>query len=584
MTRSQSLVFVFFFTCFSAFCNINYQDHQVTINAPEHRNGDAPIVDGPHNYSAENEYSTVSFTTSPRSDNVPYIIDSLIYNQSGIRFKEIITHDNATKNFSILKLKYLAGWVNNTLSTFTYDENGNLLEELSQDWDVTASAWKNYIRKTSSYDEQNNRLTYLYENWDADENLWVASRRYTYTYDDQHNQLSQEREDWVAASSSWSTYQLVAFTYDDKGNNLSAEWDYISNIWKDDWRYSFTYDSAGNRLSYKQDIREPNTTEWLNNTRYLYTYDSIGNLLIALTERWNIYIDEWYNGERTIYTYDSIGNLIERIYETAILNTDLWQAASYRFYFSYNENNELIYELTEKWDIIDSSWYEYKKVYYDYDNDGNVTYFAAELWDKGIWQPTNSTISFYFNEQSISYQLEELNVYYSTIEAGSAENDLLSFVFETLDPAVSATITGTEVNLVVPFGTDISALIPTIEISDLASINPASGLAQDFSSPMVYTVTAENGDEKTYSVNVEVSEESTGIAGKEMDNEFSIYPNPANKHIYFNKEQTVVMYNAQGAPVKTEENVCGMNTSDLNAGVYFIMNERGEIRTLVIGN
>ncbi|WP_421764969.1 BspA family leucine-rich repeat surface protein [Ekhidna sp.] len=44
-----------------------------------------------------------------------------------------------------------------------------------------------------------------------------------------------------------------------------------------------------------------------------------------------------------------------------------------------------------------------------------------------------------------------------------------------------------------PFGTDVTALTPTIEISLNASVSPESETAQDFSNPVTYTVTAEDG-------------------------------------------------------------------------------------------
>ncbi|MCK5066925.1 MAG: hypothetical protein KAR16_05785, partial [Bacteroidales bacterium] len=45
----------------------------------------------------------------------------------------------------------------------------------------------------------------------------------------------------------------------------------------------------------------------------------------------------------------------------------------------------------------------------------------------------------------------------------------------------------------VPYGTDLTTLVPTIAVSPGASINPVSGVATDFSSPITYTVTAEDG-------------------------------------------------------------------------------------------
>ncbi|MFS4455390.1 DUF5018 domain-containing protein [Maribacter sp. 2304DJ31-5] len=49
-------------------------------------------------------------------------------------------------------------------------------------------------------------------------------------------------------------------------------------------------------------------------------------------------------------------------------------------------------------------------------------------------------------------------------------------------------------------GADVSSLIPTITISDSASISPGTSSAQNFDDNVSYTVTAENGDERTYQV------------------------------------------------------------------------------------
>jgi len=60
------------------------------------------------------------------------------------------------------------------------------------------------------------------------------------------------------------------------------------------------------------------------------------------------------------------------------------------------------------------------------------------------------------------------------------------------------------ISLTVPFGTDVSALVPTIVVSALATSSPASLAAQDFTSPVVYTVTAEDGLTQVYVVSIVV--------------------------------------------------------------------------------
>ncbi len=80
----------------------------------------------------------------------------------------------------------------------------------------------------------------------------------------------------------------------------------------------------------------------------------------------------------------------------------------------------------------------------------------------------------------------------------STEKAIITFVVEgvsgTIDEAAKTIV------LVLPNGTDLTSLSPTITISAFATVNPASGAAQDFTDPVGYTVTAEDGTSVGYTV------------------------------------------------------------------------------------
>ena len=58
------------------------------------------------------------------------------------------------------------------------------------------------------------------------------------------------------------------------------------------------------------------------------------------------------------------------------------------------------------------------------------------------------------------------------------------------------------ITAVVPGGTDLSNLIPHIEISEKATISPAPETTVDFTGPVNYTITAEDGSVTTYIANI----------------------------------------------------------------------------------
>lgn len=92
-------------------------------------------------------------------------------------------------------------------------------------------------------------------------------------------------------------------------------------------------------------------------------------------------------------------------------------------------------------------------------------------------------------------------------EPGSSASDIVTFMFNGLSPAVAATIDAAAKTVIatLPAGTDATKLVPTITVSDKAAISPASNVAQDFSKPVTYTVTAEDGSTQGYIVNIKVT-------------------------------------------------------------------------------
>lgn len=96
-------------------------------------------------------------------------------------------------------------------------------------------------------------------------------------------------------------------------------------------------------------------------------------------------------------------------------------------------------------------------------------------------------------------------------EEKSDAKSVVSFTLTALTPKVVGVIDEATqtISVVVPFDTDVTSLAPTIQVSDKAVVSPASGAAQDFSSPVKYKVTAEDGSSQEYEVKVAV-EAQTG--------------------------------------------------------------------------
>ncbi|MDR0814440.1 MAG: DUF5018 domain-containing protein, partial [Bacteroidales bacterium] len=86
----------------------------------------------------------------------------------------------------------------------------------------------------------------------------------------------------------------------------------------------------------------------------------------------------------------------------------------------------------------------------------------------------------------------------------SDEKQIISFVFNSLQPPVAGVInqTAKTITATVPYGTNVTALAPVIEASPKATVAPATGVPQNFTTPLPYVVVAENGEVATYIVTI----------------------------------------------------------------------------------
>lgn len=86
----------------------------------------------------------------------------------------------------------------------------------------------------------------------------------------------------------------------------------------------------------------------------------------------------------------------------------------------------------------------------------------------------------------------------------SNEKRIIRFSFTT--PSVTALINESDktIEAIVPSGTNVRSLTPAIIVSDKATVYPASGVSRDFTNPVTYTVTAEDGSQSVYTVTVTI--------------------------------------------------------------------------------
>ncbi len=111
------------------------------------------------------------------------------------------------------------------------------------------------------------------------------------------------------------------------------------------------------------------------------------------------------------------------------------------------------------------------------------------------------------------------------------------------------------------YGADLTKLIPEIELSDNATVVPASGIEQDFSSPVSYTVTAEDGIAmQEYIVIVEQGE--FVYLSKEKEIQIQVYPNPTTDIVKISSSTTIKSIEIFSVNGKSMGKIMNVNTSN----------------------
>jgi hypothetical protein len=144
---------------------------------------------------------------------------------------------------------------------------------------------------------------------------------------------------------------------------------------------------------------------------------------------------------------------------------------------------------------------EGSKIYYTVDNTEPTV--SSTLYTEPITVSQSTTIKAIATKDGYT-DSDIVSSFYGIIEPtpgvpSSTTKDITTFYFS--NPAVIGSITGTNISLTVPYGTLLTSLIPTVTHNG-NSINPASGVSQNFSSPVTYTVTAQDGTTQSYTVTV----------------------------------------------------------------------------------
>ncbi|MEP3372053.1 malectin domain-containing carbohydrate-binding protein, partial [Maribacter dokdonensis] len=224
-----------------------------------------------------------------------------------------------------------------------------------------------------------------------------------------------------------------------------------------------------------------------------YTKD--GNLFVVEN---TVFLEETVSTTASTSSYTLVGNN----------DTDLYYPRRYGADFSYNfpiANGEYTVALHMIENFHDAAG---NRVF-DVEIEGNTLISDLDLvasYGKGVLAIQSYDVVVSDGELNIDFTASANNAILQAIEilpiALNDENEILSFALANETGAATIDDTSKTVSIEVSNGTLLTNLAPTIAVSDDATISPGSGVEQDFTNPINYTVTAEDASEQVWTVTV----------------------------------------------------------------------------------
>lgn len=215
------------------------------------------------------------------------------------------------------------GWTKSYKNIFTYDPNNNETVRLSQAWD--GNNWIDNGRVISTFDARNNKTSYLIQSWSG---YWRNNSILTFVYDTNDNLIIKTEQAWQEGA--WANQFLNSYAYDASNNRVSTScqrWD--GSAWEKYVQASYIFDSNNNQTSgysllwhgtywvnyfhtfntYDENFNCTNElyliwkdSSWVNYEQIIYAYDANNNPINKLDQYWH---GAWLNNSQSSSEYDA---------------------------------------------------------------------------------------------------------------------------------------------------------------------------------------------------------------------------------------------------------------------------------------
>jgi len=342
-------------------------------------------------------YSSTSFDTT-------YTKEWDSRSEAWIYFDRIISeYDNDLLTSELVQVFENENWENYNLITYSYN-NGKVIEEIENFWDIRNEEWVRSYRKLFSYSD--GKLMQVLHQYVFND-VYVNSQREVMRYSE--DGLLQEKvvEKFEEAWTNFLKYQYYYNTNDLIFEENLTYWE--NEYWGDEgFSVNYAYDSKGNITKKIKSMISKGDSKNLVQEEFIYNDN--GRLDSHLLSQWNAMGKKWINKNRAVYVNDMDGYIVSMLNQSK--NRKEW--VNY-LYTDFRGNNDPITGM----DIADGMTFSIypvnfgKKAMIEFENPFNETFFVKVIDKNGRLIGSATTNN---NEVAIDARLMGRGLYYVELQ------------------------------------------------------------------------------------------------------------------------------------------------------------------------
>ncbi len=383
-------------------------------------------------------------------DEDGYCLEQSVYSETTGQKYQFQYNDRHLGIVQVLSVYENGAWTPQQRGDYTYDDAGNITEEVISQWNPATSEWKKLVKNVAVWDALNRQTDYARYDWNG--TTWVGSgdrKIFAYLGDEPKVYTLNGWYMWDTAASDWVYYMKREFNWNELGQLTSQVESYFNkdtNKWDGcyDWygktKYNkktiINYDSKhritsepyyeaheiGNYtlladiLHEWSDLANGGTQEIITSTAVMGNGDAAETVLqdstikqynaagnVILDEEWHIrgVSGPLYRYQKKEMTYDANGFLAtEYSYGQNRQNDEEWLPVSGSNYTNDADGN-VTEHIALRWQAADNSWGNNNRFTSKYDHGLQIENLAYR-WRNGEWTPNWGTGIFYDFDMNIN--------------------------------------------------------------------------------------------------------------------------------------------------------------------------------------